>query len=66
MKTLQINIPDAVMERLEILVAEQGGNDYVSVNSDEISGRDALLTDLLILGLDELDVGKAEFPDDKD
>ncbi len=66
MKTLQINIPDAVMERLEKLVTEQGGTDYVSVNSDEIGGRDALLTDLLILGLDELDVGEAEFPDDKD
>ena len=66
MKTLQINIPDALMERIDKLITDQGNNDYISVNSDEICGKDALLTDLLMLGLDELEVGEAEFPDDKD
>ncbi len=64
MKTLQLNIPDDVMVRIEKLAAEQGGPNYVSVNSNEVQGRDALLTDLLILGLDELDVGESQFPDD--
>jgi len=64
MKTLQINLPDEVMARLEKLANEQGGDTYVSVNSSEVSGRDALFTDLLILGLDELAAGEAEFPDD--
>ncbi len=63
MKTLQINVPDDVMARLEKLVTEQGGDDYVSVNSNEVSGRDGLFTDLLVLGLDELQAGEAEFPD---
>ena len=65
MKTLQINIPDTLMQRLEKLVTEQGDANYVSVNSNEVTGKDAMLTDLLILGLDELEVGEAEFPDDK-
>jgi hypothetical protein len=63
MKTLQINLPDEVMERFEKLVAKQGGDNYVSVNTDEVSGKDALLTDLLILGLDELQAGEDEYPD---
>lgn len=64
MKTLQVNLPDEVMKRIEKLAAEQGGPNYVSVNSNEVRGYDALLTDLLILGLDELDVGESQFPDD--
>ncbi len=64
MKTLQINIPDHLMERLEKLASEQGGENYVSVNSNDVNGKDALFTDLLVLGLDELDAGEAEFPDD--
>jgi hypothetical protein len=63
MKTLQINLPDEVMERFEKLLAKQDGDNYVSVNTDEVSGKDALLTDLLILGLDELQAGEAEYPD---
>lgn len=63
MKTLQINLPDAVVARFERLAVEQG-EAYISVNTTEVSGKDALFTDLLILGLDELDVGEAEFPDD--
>lgn len=63
MKTLQINLPDAVVDRFEKFALQQGSN-YVSVNSSEVSGQDALFTDLLILGLDELDAGEAEFPDD--
>ena len=62
MKVLKINVPDDVMARLEKLATEQG-NGYVSVNSNEVSGRDALFTDLLILGLDELEAGEADFPD---
>jgi hypothetical protein len=64
MKTLQINVPDNVMERLEKLSSEQGGDNYVSVNTNEVSGKDALFTDLLVLGLDELEAGEAQFPDD--
>lgn len=64
MKTLQINLPDAVIERFEKLATEQGGDNYVSVNTNEVSGQDALFTDLLVLGLDELEAGEAEFPDD--
>lgn len=64
MKTLQLNIPDDVMVRIEKLAAEQGGPNYVSVSSNEVQGLDALLTDLLILGLDELEVGESQFPDD--
>ncbi|MEN9848720.1 MAG: hypothetical protein RL368_1460 [Pseudomonadota bacterium] len=63
MKTLQINLPDVVVARFEKFALQQG-SDYVSVNSTEVSGQDALFTDLLILGLDELDAGEAEFPDD--
>lgn len=63
MKTLQINLPDAVIARFEKLALQQGSS-YVSVNSTEVSGKDALFTDLLILGLDELDAGESEFPDD--
>jgi hypothetical protein len=63
MKTLQINVPDEVMARLEKLATEQGGDNYVSVNTNEVNGRDGLFTDLLILGLDELQAGEAEFPD---
>ena len=63
MKALQINVPDEVMARLEKLATEQGGDNYVSVNSNEVSGRDALFTDLFVLGLDELEAGEADFPD---
>jgi hypothetical protein len=66
MKMLQINIPDELMNRLEKLAVEQGGSNYVSVNTNEIKGKDALFTDLLILGLDELEAGEASFPDDED
>jgi len=64
MKTLQINVPDQLMERLDKLSSEQGGDNYVSVNTNEVNGKDGLFTDLLILGLDELDAGEAEFPDE--
>lgn len=64
MKTLQINLPNDVVERFEKLAKEQGGDHYVSVNTNEVNGYDALFTDLLILGLDELEAGEAEFPDD--
>jgi len=63
MKTVQFNLPDEVADRLEKLLSAQSAG-YVSVNSTEVSERDALFTDLLILGLDELDVGENEFPDD--
>jgi hypothetical protein len=63
MKSLQVNIPDHLMERFEKLVASQGGDNYVSVNTDEVTGSDALFTDLLVLGLDELEAGEADFPD---
>jgi len=62
MKSLQVNIPDNLMERFEKLVAAQGGDDYVSVNTDEVSGKDALFTDLIVLGLDELE-DETNFPD---
>ncbi len=64
MKVAQISLPDELFERIERLAAEQGGPDYVSVNTDEVRGYDALLTDLLILGLDELEVGEAQFPNE--
>lgn len=64
MKPLQINLPDDVIQRFEKLYKEQGGDNYVSVNTNEVKGHDALFTDLLVLGLDELEVGEAEFPDD--
>jgi len=64
MKPLQINLPDDVIERFEKLYKEQGGDNYISVNTNEVKGHDALFTDLLVLGLDELEVGEAEFPDD--
>jgi len=63
MKSLQFQLPDAIAARVEKLVLEQGG-DYESVNAAELKGRDALLTDLLILGLDELSAGESDFPDD--
>lgn len=65
MKTLEINLPDNVVARIEKLAAEQGDG-YASVNSTEVTGRDALLTDLLVLGLDELAAGEDDFPDDAD
>ncbi len=66
MKKLEVSLPDDVVARFEKLFVEQGGNGYVSVNSNDVSGRDALVTDLLILGLDELAAGEAQFPDDVD
>ncbi|MDM8545259.1 hypothetical protein [Candidatus Venteria ishoeyi] len=63
MQTLEIQVPDELAQRLETLVAEQG-TDYESLNSD-LKGRDALLGDLLLLGLDELIAGEDEFPDDE-
>ena len=63
MKTLQVNLPDDVVSRFE-KIAEAQGDDYVSVNSDEVKGKDALFTDLLILGLDELAAGEDDFPDE--
>jgi hypothetical protein len=63
MKTVEIRVPDDMMTRLENLLASQG-TDYVSVNTNEVAGREALLTDLLILGLDALDAGETSFPDD--
>jgi hypothetical protein len=64
MKTLEVHLPDEVVVRFEKLVASRG-EDYVSVSTNEVKGRDALLTDLLILGLDELEAGESEFPDDE-
>ena len=65
MKTIQVNLPDNVMERFEKF-AQQRGDSYESVNTDEVKGRDALFTDLLTFGLDELDVSESEIPDDVD
>jgi hypothetical protein len=62
MKTLQFQVPDEIAQRLEDLVAARAEN-YASVNT-EATGRDALLTDLLVLGLDELAAAEDEFPDD--
>ncbi len=62
MKTLQINLPDEVAARFEQLAAAQG-DDYASVNTSEVTGRDALFTDLLVLGLEELTAGEEAFPD---
>lgn len=62
MQTIQFQIPDDIYQRLEKFIATQGDG-YASVNTD-ITGRDALLTDLLVLGLDEIDAGEEEFPDD--
>lgn len=64
MKKLEANLPDNVLTRFDKLFQEQGGEGYVSVNTDEVTGRDALLTDLLILGLDQLIDTEAQFPDD--
>ena len=64
MKTVEVYLPDDVMRRFEKLSVERG-NDYVSVNTDEVKGKDALLTDLLVLGLDELIAGESEFPDEE-
>lgn len=63
MKTITISVPDNVAQRLDKLVNALS-EDYVSVNTSEVTGQDALLTDLLILGLDEIAAGEAEFPDD--
>lgn len=65
MKTVEIRVPDEVMTRLENLLTTQGTG-YVSVNTNDVLGREALLTDLLILGLDALDAGETSFPDDVD
>ncbi len=65
MKTIQVNVPDNVIERFEKF-AQQRGDDYESVNTDEVKGRDALFTDLLMFGLDELEVNESEIPDDID
>ena len=62
MQTIQLQIPDDIYQRLEKFISSQG-SDYASVNTD-LTGRDALLTDLLVLGLDEIDAGEEEFPDD--
>jgi hypothetical protein len=63
MKTLQFQIPDEIAARVEKLI-QQRGADYESVNTSEIKGRDALLTDLVAVGLDEILAGETEFPDD--
>jgi len=63
MKTITISVPDNVAQRLDKLV-DALSEDYISVNTSEVTGQDALLTDLLILGLDEIAAGEAEFPDD--
>jgi len=65
MASIQFEVPDAIVARLDKLVAAQG-SDYESVNAEDLKGRDALLTDLLVLGLDELSAGEDEFPDDVD
>lgn len=65
MKILQVNLPDEVMQRIEKLATEQNGTEYISVNTNEVRGLDALVTDLLILGLDELEVGESQFPDEE-
>jgi hypothetical protein len=64
MQKLEANLPDSVHSRLQKLFTEQGGDNYVSVNSDEVKGHDALLTDLLMLGLEELLDTEAQYPDD--
>jgi hypothetical protein len=66
MKKLEVSLPEDVVARFEKLFVEQGGSNYVSVNTNDVGGRDALFTDLLILGLDELAAGEAQFPDDVD
>jgi hypothetical protein len=63
MKKIEFQIPDNVYKRLEQFIATQG-SDYASVNTTEVTGRDALLTDLMVLGLDEIDAGESDFPDD--
>lgn len=65
MKTIQFQTSDEVAARLEKLLSAEGEG-YESVNTSEVHGRDALLTDLVLLGLDELDVQENEFPDDVD
>ena len=65
MKILQVNLPNEVMQRIEKLAIEQNGTEYISVNTNEVRGLDALVTDLLILGLDELEVGESQFPDEE-
>jgi hypothetical protein len=63
MKTIEFQIPDDLYTRLEKFIAIQGA-DYASVNTAEVTGRDALLTDLMVLGLDEIAAGESDFPDD--
>ncbi len=65
MANIQFEVSDAIVERIDKLVAAQGA-DYESVNAAGLKGRDALLSDLLVLGLDELSAGEDEFPDDVD
>ena len=65
MANIQFEVPDEIAARLDKLAAQQGA-DYESVNASNLQGRDALLTDLLVLGLDELSAGEEEFPDDVD
>ncbi|WP_353572139.1 hypothetical protein [Candidatus Albibeggiatoa sp. nov. BB20] len=64
MQKLEANLPNIVHNRLQKLFTDQGGNDYISVNSDEVKGHDALLTDLLMLGLDQLIDTEEQYPDD--
>lgn len=63
MKTIEFQIPDDLQARLDKLAAQRG-DDYESVISAELKGRDALFTDLLSLGLDEISAGEEDFPDD--
>jgi predicted transcriptional regulator len=65
MKTIEIQVPDEIVKRLDNLIAAQGQY-YESVNAASLKGRDALLMDVFILGLDELDEGNESFPDDID
>ncbi len=64
MQKLEVNLPDSVYNRLQKLFTDQGGDDYASVNTDEVKGYDALLTDLLTLGLEQLIDTEAQYPDD--
>ncbi|MEM7018487.1 MAG: hypothetical protein AAF512_14240 [Pseudomonadota bacterium] len=53
MKTFTFQAPDDIAERLEKLIASQG-DDYASVNTDDVKGSEALILDLVMMGLDEL------------
>lgn len=63
MKTIEFQTSDEIAARLEKLLQAEA-NGYESVNTSEVKDRDALLSDLILLGLDELDVQENEFPDD--